>query len=105
MTQDKYRMTEAQLVDKIIHYLHMRGWVVTHFRPAKLGTRWITALSGDKGFPDICAARNGEVWFIEAKIKGGRLSAEQRIWGKHLPADRYLVIYPDDFIALVERMR
>lgn len=100
-----WRETEAQFTKKVIEYLKLKGWMVTHFRPAQARSgRWMTALQGDPGFVDIVAARAGDVWFLELKSAGGRLQAQQRVWAKHLPAGRYLVVYPKDFDRLMEAL-
>ena len=52
-----------------------------------LGYRWHHVRRSDKalpmghaGFPDICAARNGVVWFIELKKEGENPTQDQWAW-------------------------
>lgn len=106
MARQLWRETENEFKDKVIQFLKLHGWLVTHFRPClNRAGKWRTALQGDAGFVDLVAARNGDVWFLELKSASGVLSPQQRIWGKHLPPGRYLVVYPQDFDRLMEAMK
>lgn len=62
-------------------YLTLRSWRWVHFRPAiNARGKWLTAQSGHKGFPDVCAVRGNRLVFIEAKREGGYPTPEQREW-------------------------
>ncbi len=79
----KVRLTEAEFTRQVITFARLHGWSVAHFRAGRTKTGWRTAVSGDgKGFPDlICIhARRGVCIVAELKVKGGRLTAEQRVW-------------------------
>lgn len=38
------------------------------------------AIGVESGFPDLVHTWRGEVWFVEMKIEGGRLSEKQKQW-------------------------
>ncbi len=73
--------TENQLVTTAIDLAHILGWTkVAHFRPAKTAQGYRTPVEGDgAGFPDLVLVRERVVW-IEAKVKGRKLSPEQESW-------------------------
>ena len=74
---------EKQFTDQVIALARWHKWRVYHARPAltKAG-RWVTAMQGDIGFPDLCMAHaeRGLVIFAELKAEGGRLSPKQIDW-------------------------
>lgn len=82
--------TEQQLLDAVIDLATLNRWAVHHDRPARRsGARWVTAIQGHAGFPDLVLARRGVVIFRELKgydARGrlGRLSSEQRDWARQL---------------------
>ena len=82
--------TEQQLLDATVDLAMHCGWAVHHDRPARrAGHRWATAIQGHAGFPDLVLARRGVVLFRELKgyqANGrlGRLSSEQRDWGRQI---------------------
>lgn len=78
-------MTEAELTKNVIDAAHIFGWLVAHFRPGltKAGN-WITPMQGDKGFPDLVLARNGEVILAELKVGKNKLTPDQLVWMAHL---------------------
>jgi hypothetical protein len=99
-------LTHDQYVGKIIGGLHAKGYRSVTYRTALLPTgRHVTALFGDKGLPDIIAARDGIVWFIEVKTGSGRLDPDQKIWRKHLPGAYYRLVREDDYDQLMEEMK
>lgn len=76
-----FNLTEADFQTRIIDRARALGWWVHHDRPARLVTgKWVTAISGDPGFPDLVLVRDGRVIFAEVKTEKGRLSNEQREW-------------------------
>ncbi len=84
--------------------LGLGGWTWTHSRPARTEHGWVTAISGDKGFPDYVCVRETrlgtyELIFIELKGDGGKVSAEQQTWIDLLrkAGQRVYVFYPADF--------
>ena len=82
-------MTEAEFQAQVIDIAQFRGWKVMHQRPAMgRNGRWITAITGDAGFPDLVLARAvpGDLIFAELKKEGGRVSALQAAWIRTLAA-------------------
>jgi hypothetical protein len=65
----------------VIDYAHYRHWTVAHFRPARTGDGWATAVQADgAGFPDLVLVRDRVVF---AELKAGRrpiLSPAQDRW-------------------------
>lgn len=75
------RETEAAFTTRVIKAAMLRGWLVTHFLPARTasgGHR--TALQGHRGFPDLVLARDGVVIFAELKTNRGTLGPGQPEW-------------------------
>jgi hypothetical protein len=58
----------------------LRGWRVVHYRPVRVGNRWLTALTGDPGAPDLILARAGRVLLVELKTDTGPFGPGQREW-------------------------
>lgn len=73
-------MTGEQLQQAIIEAARLFGWRVAHFRPARTGRGFRTAVSADgAGFPDLVLVRE-RVLFVEVKGDGDRLRPEQDDW-------------------------
>lgn len=93
--------TETELLDAIVDLARLKRWSCHHDRPSRrAGSGWATAIQGHAGFPDLVLARNGVVLFRELKGFQGRLSAEQRDWGKQLGA-AFAVWTPADWDLIV----
>lgn len=74
-------MSEAALQKAVLDLATLKGWVVTHFRPARgRDDRWLTHLTGDPGFPDIVIARGGVALFFEVKTEKEKLTSDQQRW-------------------------
>jgi len=102
-------MTEAEFQAQVIDVARYRGWMVMHQRPAQIRTgRWITAVQGDAGFPDLVLARPmaGELIFAELKKEGGRVSPLQKAWIRTLMATgaETYVWYPSDMLEIITRL-
>lgn len=109
LSVEQYRALESETDFQtwVINTARGFGWRVTHFRPAKTGRQrrnkrgqlvdvWVTALQGDKGFPDLVLARDGVSLHPELKSQDGNLDDDQKAWRDALgeswrlwrPADR-----------------
>lgn len=86
-------MTEDQLTETVIELAQFYGWKVVHFRPARIGGRWMTAVQGDVGSPDLLLARGGVVLAVELKTERGRVMPAQVDWGVAL-GDTYRLWRP-----------
>lgn len=73
-------LSEGDLQQRVIDYAQLRGWRVVHYRPARQGKRWVTAVTGDAGAPDLVLARAGRVLLVELKSANGRLRPGQAEW-------------------------
>lgn len=98
------RMSENDLQTVVIQTAQLYGWKVCHFRPAKTDKGWRTPIEGDKGFPDLVLARDGEVLMPELKSQRGRLTIDQEEWGLHL-GDAYRLWRPGDIPEIVEELK
>ena len=88
-------MTENELKTAIKRHARLNGWAVHDD-----GQERVMHKSGDKGYPDLTCARDGEVLWIECKDDVGILSPGQYMWQMALPA--YHVIRPKDWSRVLE---
>jgi len=57
----KPRVTEAEFLAQVLAYARLHGWRAVHFRAARVGTGWRTAVQGDgAGFPRINEKKTGQ---------------------------------------------
>jgi hypothetical protein len=81
-------MTEAQFMEQVVEYAHLRGWRVCHFRPGRTASGWRTAVSYDaEGWPDLLLVRE-RVVIAELKSQHRKLSTLQRDWHSKRPRRR-----------------
>lgn len=73
-------LSEDDLLNRLLDFAKVHGWLAVHYRPAKTAKGWRTPLQGDKGCPDIILARRGVVLLVELKSATGCPSPEQRAW-------------------------
>lgn len=76
-------VSETDFQQAVIDLAKLRNWHVVHYRPAVAGPqsrRYLTALQGHKGAPDLILARDGRVLLVELKTQTGRATPEQRAW-------------------------
>jgi hypothetical protein len=96
------RPTEAECQRTIVAAAKLAGWLVYHNRPAQNGHgRWLTALQGHQGFPDLVLvhALARQVWFVELKRRPNTLAPEQLAWAdalRNAGADWHVVWVPDE---------
>lgn len=102
-----YPISEAQFQAQIIQLARLNQWLVFH--PKKMqgyDGSWRTALSGDKGWPDLVLAHR-ERGFIVAELKtsAGKLSQEQHKWLYHLQPHAEIYVWrPQDIIDIGKRL-
>lgn len=97
-------MTEGQLAEVVIGIAKLYGWRVVHFRPARTKDGWRTAMTGDRGFPDLVLARGGVVLHVELKRQDGRLGRGQPEWADAL-GDSYRLWRPSDLERIKQELR
>lgn len=73
-------LTEAAFQTRVMDYAKLRGWMRVHYRPAKQRGKWVTAITGDVGAPDLILARAGRVLLVELKSETGAFRPGQREW-------------------------
>lgn len=98
---------EAILQDKVVQLAKMNGFLVQHSRPVQQANgRWLTAIQGHPGFPDLVLAhRDRGVLFLELKAEQGKLSAGQVAWANQLgPHVEYWLVRPNDLERLARRL-
>jgi hypothetical protein len=101
-------MNEAQWQAQVVQLAHTFGWLVQHTRPAKVGDKWMTPITGDVGFPDLVLAHPQRgVLFAELKTARGRLSGAQKDWAQVLGAGgaECHLWRPDDLLAVMKRLK
>lgn len=69
--RDAIAMSEADVQGAIVDALRACGWRFVHFRPARTLKGWVTSYTGDDGFPDIIALKNGREMALECKGTDG----------------------------------
>lgn len=98
---------EKILQDKVITLARMNGFRVQHSRPVQQADgRWLTAIQGDAGFPDLCLAhRDRGVLFIELKSDAGKLTPGQVMWQQSLaPHVEWWLVREADLPKLAKRL-
>ena len=99
---------EARFTTQVVNILHLYGWMVYHPLPAVHRGRYVTAMQGDKGWPDIAAAHPVHGFIVaELKTATGRMTDDQKHWLHALLAagvEAY-VWRPDDIDFIVARAR
>ena len=99
--------SEAAFQIEVVALATTFGWMVSHQRPAKVGDRWMTAITGDVGFPDLVLAHPTKgVIYAELKSRTGKLAPAQAKWRDALQgagAEWYLW-RPDDLKPIMRRL-
>ena len=80
-------ISEKEFQNKVIALAIMYGWRVTHFRASQVGGKWMTAIQGHSGFPDLVLAHEHKgIIYAELKSERGRLDPAQITWLRTLDA-------------------
>lgn len=89
--------------------LQTLGWRVQHVERVTMsgrGGRVVRKTPGTKGYPDITAARRGQILFLELKSETGQVEPEQVAWLNELCGQLDLTVrhwrsrgvFPDGFV-------
>lgn len=102
--------TARQWESQVIELAHLCGWLVHHQRPArKADGGWVSAIAGDKGFPDLVLAKKGRMLLAELKTGKARLSADQKVWRDALTGESGICYFhvwrPEDWDEIVKALR
>ena len=101
-------VSEAGFQQAIVELAYRLGWRVQHSRAIQTRNgRWMTAIQGHNGFPDIVLAhpKHG-VLIAELKTARGRLGADQLLWRDALePHIEYHLWRPSDWDDIVNRLK
>lgn len=96
-------VSEDALLTAIIGWLRHNRWLAVHHRNSKAGI-----LQGDRGVPDILAAKPPRLVLIETKRETEKLEPPQEVWRAALeacPGIEYHVFRPSDWrTGVVERV-
>lgn len=98
---------EAILQEKVMMLARMNGFKVHHSRPVQQANgRWLTAISGDAGFVDLCLAHPIRgVLMLELKSDSGKLTPGQVAWKNALaPHVEYWIVREADLPRLAQRL-
>jgi hypothetical protein len=82
------------------------GWMVQHTRVSMVGDRYMTAITGNVGFPDLVLAhRTKGVLFVELKTETGRMATAQTEWRDTLAGHvEWYLWRPSDIAAVMRRL-
>lgn len=75
--------SEREFERAVVELAHLYGFKVAHFRPARTGSGWRTAVSYDgAGFPDLVLVHpiRGLHWYRELKVGNNKLDDNQASW-------------------------
>ena len=101
-------MSEKDWQAQVVQLAGTFGWMVQHSRPAQVGEqgRWVTAITGDVGFPDLVLAhRTKGVVFAELKTDTGRMATAQTDWRDTLAGHvEWYLWRPSDIAAVMRRL-
>jgi len=61
-------ISEKEFQNKVIALAIMYGWRVTHFRASQVGGKWMTAIQGHSGFPDLTMVHPHKGLVFEAYV-------------------------------------
>src|SRR5262245_62000897 len=98
----KTAISEREFTATVIELARLWGWRIYHQRPAGTARGWRTALSGDKGFPDLILAKGPRLIVAELKVGKNRPTADQALWIRAFQQAGVLayVWYPADWRAI-----
>lgn len=96
-------ISEPQLQAAIIDCAQRLGWLVAHFRPARVTidgeeTYRTPVAANGKGWPDLTLVRGGRLIFAELKSADGKVSSEQAVWLAALLCVSTAVAYARGFV-------
>jgi len=99
-------MSEKDWQAQVVQLAGTFGWMVQHSRPAQVGDRWMTAITGNVGFPDLVLAhRTKGVIFAELKTETGRIAPAQTDWRDTLASHvEWHLWRPSDLDAVMRRL-
>lgn len=97
-------LSEAAFQTRVMDYAKQCGWMCVHYRPAQQRGKWVTAITGDVGAPDLILARSGRVLLVELKSETGAFRPGQREWLDAADTNGRLW-RPSDWDTIMEELR
>lgn len=95
---------EAAFTEALIRKAQECGWLACHFRAAKTAKGWVTAIQGDKGFPDVILIRPPVAVVAELKVPPNKPTPEQEQWlaaFRKTPGILTFIWHPADWTEIV----
>lgn len=81
MAETAFKMSEKELQKAVVDAARRHGWRLAHFRASQSPKgNWLTAQTGDPGFPDLILVRKGRMLAVELKSDKGKLGPGQQQW-------------------------
>lgn len=102
-----HKITEAEFRKQVVQFARLHRWTVAGIRPVRIvrrngSTYHETPMEFDgSGFPDLLLVRD-RIIFAELKIKGGRLSEDQKRWQSaiKIAEGQHHVWFPSDWAEI-----
>ena len=74
-------ISEASFQSQVVELARRYGWRLMLIKPTQIRSgRWVTATTGDTGFPDLILCKGKSLIFAELKRPNGQLSDSQKVW-------------------------
>lgn len=99
-------LSERDWQAQVVELAGLCGWLVQHSRVSQVGDRYMTAITGNVGFPDLVLAhRKRGVLFVELKTDTGRMATPQKEWRDTLTGHvEYYLWRPSDYDEVRARL-
>lgn len=99
--------TEADCQTAIIDACKLLGYRVHHCRPAWSAIGYRTPIQGHAGFPDLVIVGHGQIYIVELKRRGNKVSVDQEAWLDALSDAgvwSYVVYVPDGQQSFIDEL-
>jgi len=102
--------SESEMQAGIVEHARYLGFHVHHSARVLTPTGWRTPIVGDRGFPDLVLALDGDVFAWELKLPRQRIAPEQTAWGVALGGLdgqarlEYAIVRPKTYDLALDRL-
>lgn len=96
--------SEDKFTREVINLAQQCGWRAVHFDKGKAASgRWLTVMIGNKGWPDVFAAKSGRLVAMELKVGDNKPTEDQKLWLAALESadTECYVFWPRDWDQIV----
>src|SRR5579864_2616474 len=80
LNRSPFALTESDWSRRVVDCARLFRWRYYHARPARTTRGWVTAMSGDRGWPDLVLLRPPRLILAELKSDTGQPTPEQSDW-------------------------